>query len=309
MNDPRNFSSWVSQEAQAMIAAMAAQPAAPADLEGARKHYDAFNRRHCEAARALHPVDVEDREIAGVTVHVVTPVGGARDSRTLVCLHGGAFMWGSGAGALVEAVPVAEMSGMRVVAVDYRLAPEHIFPAAVDDAVAVYLALAQDQPAVSIGIYGASAGAILTGQVVARLASQGLDLPGAVAMLHGAPIDFDGDAAIFANVFNPGSGPLVVPTPAQLPYFRGTDLDDPLVLPGRNPDMLAKFPPSLLITGTRDFAGGATAMMHRRLLAAGVEANLVLFDGMYHGHHVAAGLPESRETNTILATFFQKRLA
>lgn len=309
MIDPRQFSAWVSDEARALVAEMAAEPAAPADLEGARRHYGAYNQRHLETALAVFAVDIEEREIARVRVQVVTPKGGATDSRTLVCLHGGAFMWGSGAGALLEAVPVAAISGMRVVAVNYRLAPEHLYPAAVDDVIAVYRALLDEQPASALGIYGASAGAILTGQTVARIVSEDLPAPGAVAMLHGAPIDFDGDAALFADTFNLGSEPIVVPAAGSLPYLMLADLDDPLVLPGRNPDMLAHFPPSLLMTGTRDFAAGATAMMHRRLLAAGVDASFVLFDGMYHGAHIAAKVPESRETHEILARFFRKRLA
>jgi monoterpene epsilon-lactone hydrolase len=226
----------------------------------------------------------------------------------LRCLHGGAFLWGEGAGAILEAVPIAAVAGLRVVAVDYRLAPEHVFPAAVDDVVAVYRALIETVDPAKIGIYGCSAGAVLTTQLVARLLHDGLPKPGAIGIFHGAPVPFAGDAALAQKLFDPRAGDGAAPKIEALPYFMGADLSDPLVLSADHPETLAAFPPSLLISATRDFAASAVSVMHRRLLAAGVDARFVLFDGLWHAHHMDVDLPESVETYVIIADFFRKQL-
>ena len=139
MIDPSRFAPWVSNEAQDHFRVDSQSAPAPAgDVAALRAHYDIFNRRHLADALQAYPVDIVEREIAGVRVDIVTLPGVAVDGPALLCLHGGAFMWGSGAGALLEAVPVAASAGMRVIAVEYALAPERAFPAAVDDVLAVY---------------------------------------------------------------------------------------------------------------------------------------------------------------------------
>lgn len=302
------FANWVSAEARALAAAQLAEPAPPSDLEGQRAFYDAFNHRNLALAIEAFPVEIADEIVADIPVHIVTPKGGASDPRSLICLHGGAFMWGTGAGALLEAVPVVATTGMRVIAIDYRLAPEHVFPAAVDDVLAVYDALLETSSAESIGIYGCSAGGMLTAQTVSRLIFEQRPLPGAVAMFHGTGLEMDGDTARAAFLFDPRVEPDAMPPLAEWPYFQGADLADPLVLPGHHPAVLERFPSSLLVTASRDFAASSCAVMHRRLLAAGVDAAFVMFDGVGHAHHMAVDLPESRETFALMARFFRERL-
>lgn len=307
--DPPPLAPWVSAEARARFAAGVLGARSPAgDLAAVRAHYDRFNRERAAVARRLFDVTVEDTRLGDVPVTIVQPATAPRSDRLLICLHGGAFMWGSGAGALVEAIPMAATAGCTVIAVDYRLAPEHAFPAAVDDVLACWAAVVADRPASTVGMFGCSAGGILTAQVTARLLREGRPAPGALAMLHGTGLEIDGDSAAT-------SGPLcgighadVLPGLASLPYFRDADPADPLVFPGGHPAVLARFPPSLLITGTRDFAASSLATMHRRLLAAGVAADLVVFDGMWHAHHVDTDLPEAAETFALMAGFFAERL-
>lgn len=199
MIDPARFAPWVSGEAQALFLAELGAPSAPdGDVASLRVHYDAFNRRHLATARDHYPVEIARSEFAGVAVDLVTPAGGSADSRTLICLHGGAFMWGRGAGALLEAVPLAAVTGLRVVAVEYALAPERVFPAAVEDVVAVFRALAAEVPPSRIGLYGCSAGGVLTAQTVARLLRNGDTPPGAVTMLCGTGLEMAGDSAATA---------------------------------------------------------------------------------------------------------------
>lgn len=310
MTDAGQFGRWVSEEAKRLFHENASAPAPPEDLAELRKFYDAYNEGLLAKALDRYAVTIVEREIAGVRVHDVTPVGGVISDSTLLCLHGGGFMWGDGAGALLEAAPIAAVAGMRVIAVDYRLAPEHIFPAAVDDVLAVYKALLDMQAAPSIGIYGCSAGAMLTAEAIARIANEGLPMAGAAALFHGAGLEFDGDSGLAARILDPKLAQQggALPTMADFPYFAGADPADPLVLPGHHPDCLAQFPPTLLVTAMRDFAASAVSVMHRRLLAAGVDASFVLFDGLWHAHHMDAGLPESHETYDITGRFFRRHL-
>ena len=310
MIDPYRFGPWVSAEAATLFGVESSEPLAPdGDIAAVRAHYDAFNRRHLATALDHYPVAITEDEIAGVRVQVVTPPGGAAAERTLLCLHGGAFMWGSGAGALLEAVPVAATTRMRVIALEYALAPEQVFPAAVDDVLAVYDAVRAQHTATGIGIYGCSAGGILTAQAVARMIAEHLPTPGAIAMLCGTGVEFGGDSAMGAAAFSgrpDTNGELRL---GSLPYLAGVDLDDPLVFPGEYLETLAHFPSSLLVTGTRDFASSAVTVMHRRLLTAGIDASLIQFDGMWHAFHMATTLPEARETFAALARFFGAHLA
>ncbi len=310
MMQPKQFSAWVSAEAQQMFAAESRSPTAPPldDIAALRAHYDLFNQRQLAVAREHYAVQIAKDEIAGVAVDIVAPSDGEPDRRTLICLHGGAFMWGRGAGALLEAVPVAATSKLRVIAVEYALAPEEIFPAAVDNVLSVYEALRTQQPASSIGIYGCSAGGMLTAQSVARMIEEALSVPGAIAMLCGTGLEMDGDAKISAAFLNGEAESAEAPSIASLPYLSQADPRDPLVFPGEHPDVLTNFPPSLLVTGSRDFAASSVTTMHRRMVAAGVDASLLHFDGMWHAHHMATTLPESRETFAALARFFRDHL-
>lgn len=309
MIEPSCFAPWVSAEAQALFHAQSEQPSAPGDIAALRVHYDAFNRRHLETALAHYPVDIVRSEIGGVVVDIVTPKQGLASDRALLCLHGGAFMWGRGAGALLEAVPVAATLGIRVIAVEYALAPEQVFPAAVDDVVAVYRSLCEQLASNKIGIYGCSAGGILTAQTIARLIAQAAPLPAAIVMLCGTGLEMQGDSAVTAGPLTGQADAADTPDLASLSYFSSADIDDPLVFPGNHPDVLARFPPSLLVTGTRDFAASSAMMMHRRLVAAGAHAELLCFDGMWHAFHMATTLPEARETFAVMSKFFASHLA
>ncbi|MBX3428304.1 MAG: alpha/beta hydrolase fold domain-containing protein [Hyphomonadaceae bacterium] len=281
------------------------------DAEVSRAHYGRFNDALAADMLAKYPVHVSEDTLGGVRVHrVVSQLASPADLERgiLINLHGGAFMWGSGSGALVEAIPIAAATNLLVVTVDYRMAPEHVFPAASEDACAVYEAILNDFPAESIGLYGLSAGALLSAQLIAWLQKRGLQRPAAVAMLGGAGADIGGDSASLGASMTgslPESG---LASLFSLPYLTGADRQDPLALPDCADDVLAKFPPSLLITASRDFAASSVSSFHRRLVANGVDARLFVFDGLWHAFHIFSELPEAQETYRIMADFFMRTL-
>lgn len=308
-DDPPPLANWVSEAASRQFEHIRRHsPPADATIEELRDHYDAINSARLEIANRRYATETSDIVIDGVDVHRVIHPSGDAGTAVLLNLHGGGFLWGAGAGAVLEAVPVAATSGLPVFAVEYRLAPEHRFPAAVDDVLTVLRHLRSTEPGRRIGIYGCSAGAILTAQVVARLIAIGEPLPDAIAMLHGTGLEIDGDSLALSAQLNGSPEALGLRRLHDLPYFEGTDPSDPSIFPGEHPEMLAQFPPSLLVTGTRDFAASAASVMHRRLLVAGRPAELVVFDGMWHAHHVDVELPESEEVCRLLARFFRQHL-
>jgi acetyl esterase/lipase len=310
------FSAFASEQArQTFLNGLAPPPEGANDVAALRAHYGAFNDRLRDRMLELFKVEVVETKIGGVPVHRVTPAARHDDSgRVLLNLHGGAFMWGSGSGALVEAIPVAATSGLPVIAVDYRMAPEHTFPAASDDVQAVYEALLAGVPARAIGIYGCSAGALLAAQCVAQFLAHGLPLPGGISMLCGTGLLPVGDSAFTSGALSgeqldgdATAGDAIMQVLKN--YFGATPPDDPRVFPGSDTRVISQFPPSQFIAGTRDFAASGVTTMHRRLIAHGVDAELFLFDGLWHAFQIFPDLPESTEVYGLLARFFNRTLS
>jgi acetyl esterase/lipase len=310
------FSRYASHEAAAAYVDKLRHPdqVNPADIPAARAFYDEYNKRYLAKARAAYPVRISHATLGGVPVDVVVPEGGVRTAnaqRVLINLHGGAFLWGAGAGGQLEAVPIAALMGITVVTVDYRLGPENRFPAASEDVAAVYRELLKTHAASAIGIYGCSAGGVLTAQSLAWLQKAGLPPPGAAGIFCAG----DGLAGDSSYVAGPLTGQAPVTRGgadlnlAQVPYFAGASMTDPLVAPTGSATVLRAFPPVLVISGTRDFAMSAAIDFHRQLVKAGVPAELHLWDGMWHAFFMDVGLPESREVYAVIGAFFDAHLA
>ncbi|HVX04103.1 MAG TPA: alpha/beta hydrolase [Rhodanobacteraceae bacterium] len=309
------FSSYASPEARKLFRRMLEQGRNAPPLDGpvaaSRAYYDKINTARARLMKRLYPVTIRQRSIGGVPTQVVTPKQGiapAQQHRVLINLHGGAFLWGAGAGGLVEAIPVASLGGIEVITVDYRQGPEHVFPAASEDVAAVYRALLKHYPAKNIGIYGCSAGGVLTGEAVAWFIHEHLPVPGAIGMYCGAVADLSGDSAWLAPVLD-GDAPPTSPLKfADLPYFKDAQASDPLVFSANAPRLLAKFPPTLLITGTRDFTMSSEIQSQRLLTNAGVDAELHIWDGMWHSFFSDPEMPESKEAYAVMVRFFDRHL-
>jgi monoterpene epsilon-lactone hydrolase len=302
----------ISAEARAYLAtspwAGVELPPERRPLWEARARVDAGFQAANAVARQLCPVEIEETRIAGVRCWRITPPGGG-DGRVLINLHGGGFVLGSG--QLVEAIPIAAMTGAEVIAVDYRLAPEHAFPAAVEDALAVYRHALERHAPGAVGIYGASAGGFLTGQTLARILKDGLPVPACAGIFTaGGDLTRMGDTAAYLTLSG-FWGELMLPHDHEISeiraYLGGADPADPLVSPMRGD--LSGFPPTLLVTGTRDALLSATCLLHRALRRAGVDADLLVYEAMPHAHWLAVHLPEAQEALSAMAKFFDSRLA
>ncbi len=299
----------ISPEAQKVLARRMSDAPPKETLEERRSHTDRWQNGAGAEFEKLYPVDVKEEKIAGVPVRVITPTAIPEDTRDrlLINVHGGGF--NSDSGSLTETVPIANLTKTKVVAVLYRLAPEHPFPAAVEDTVAVYKQMLKTYKPQNIGLYGTSAGAILTGEVAVKLRELGLPLPGALGIFSGLG-DFsmtDDSRAIYA--LNGLSGPLTPPTKGQNPdrsYIGTTDARNPVLSPLYAD--LSGFPPTLFLSSTRDLLLSGTTILHRAFLRAGVDAQLVVFEALPHAFWNDPHLPETKEADGIMAEFFNKRL-
>jgi len=249
-----------------------------------------------------HPVTIADDVIAGVPVRRITRESGAVDrSRVLMNLHGGGFA--TDAGSLTENIPIASLSGVEVVAVRYRLSPEHPYPAAVDDALAVYKALLADHHPADIGVYGTSAGAVLGPQLMMRLKAEGLPMPGVLGVFSGEP-DLVGTADSLKIFAGPVEGQLLIE--AKLAYVADADPSDPSLSPIFGE--LSFFPPTLLVSSGRDVLLSGTANLSRKLGDEGVIAELIVYDALPHAFWANILAPESEDAFRRMTSFMLKHL-
>ena len=298
----------ISPEAQKMLARVVPDAHEPDDIATQRKSLSAWQAQAGEEFRTIYPANIATGTMAGVPVKIVTPVAipQVKDNRVLMNLHGGAFFLD--AGSLTETIPIANLTQTKVVAVMYRLAPEHPFPAAVDDTVAVYKELLNTYEPLNIGVYGTSAGAVLAAEVVVRLRQLGLPLPAALGAFA-AFGDFSrmgdsramyGLSGLSGHLDPPGKGD------REAEYMGTTDPHDPVLSPVFAD--LHGMPPVLLVTSGRDMMLSGTTILHRAYLKAGVDASLVVFEALPHAFWNDSSLPESKEALKLMADFFDRKL-
>ena len=310
MIDAIPFSGLASPAAARLFAAMKRidAPSLESSVGELRAYYGVLDRRRAEEMRRRFPVDIEVGSTGGVPVKIVTPregVSSANAGRVLINLHGGAFMWGGEYGGLVESIPIAALGGFTVVAVDYRQAPEHVHPAASEDVAAVYAELLDSYTAKSIGIYGCSAGGVLTAQAIVEFTHMGLPMPGALGTFCGTGLEFGGDSPHLAALTTRSSKfPKGEVRLGALPYFGGAAADDSRVFPLVSDDWARRFPPTLMIAGGRDFAASSLTLGHRRLASVDCDSRLFLFDGLWHAFFADPELPESGEAYDLICRFF-----
>lgn len=309
------YSSMASPEARAlfpkMLAAESKAPPFTAPIEQSRAFYDRMNSDRVRRLMALYPVKTHRESIAGVNTDVVEPAQGIaseNQGRVLINLHGGAFLWGAHSGALVESVPIASLGRIKVISIDYRQGPEHVFPAASEDVETVYRELLKHYKPGSIGIYGCSAGGVLTAEAVARLIADKLPVPGAIGTFCGSVVDMAGDSMFVAPLLNGAPVPEQPLKLLDIPYFKGASASDPMVFPGLSPALLRQFPPTLLITGTRDMALSAVVRSQNLLSQAGVPTELHVWEGMWHSFFSDPEMPESRAAYEVIVRFFDQHL-
>lgn len=297
----------ISPQARQWLNSLIAATPGPETLAERRKRTDIWRAKDSAEAEKLYPVKIEETTTAGVRTDIITPLETpeANRDRVLINLHGGGF--NSDSGSLIEGVPIANLARIKVVSVYYRLAPENPFPAAVEDVVGVYKELLKAYKPQNIGIFGTSAGAILTAEVTSRLKQSGLPLPAALGFFSGLA-DFSrvGESRqLFTLNGFPGAMEPIYPKNLDDQYVGKTDRRDPVLSP-----LFAElhgWPPTLLVTSTRDILLSDTTIFDRALLRNGVDAQLVVFEALPHAFWYHFQLPETKEALELMAKFLEMR--
>jgi len=257
-------------------------------------------------------VTIRSDTIAGVPVFRIAPPRNAHPGRLLLHLHGGGYVLYPGLVGAGEGMIMAGLEGYEVVSVDYRMAPDHPFPAAVDDAFAVWQALLRHHDPRRMAVFGASAGGGLTLALVLRARDAGVPLPAAIA--PGTPwVDLTAGSTVgdslHANEYV--DNVLVSPSgwvgAAAALYSAGHDPRDPWISPIYGD--FRGLPPAILTSGTRDLLLSHAVRAHRKLRRVGVPAALQVFEGQSHAQFLEAFVPETDEAFAEIGTFLDAHLA
>jgi acetyl esterase/lipase len=258
--------------------------------------------RECEAT-------VDADKIAGVDVRIITPKGydRSRDEFALIWIHGGGFVIGSPESTHGGGVRVATYSGTKVYSIGYRLAPQHPYPAGLDDCLAVYRSLLGTYKASRIGVFGGSAGGNLALSMVLKARDQRLALPGAVvAISPWSDLTNTGDS--YSTLL--GQDPILHSYEAiewcVHAYVDQVDLRRPLLSPVYA-DYRTGFPPTLVQTGTRDLFLSNCTRLYRKMKDDGVDVELSVWEGMWHGF-VDESFAEAKDSSREVADYFRRQL-
>lgn len=258
-------------------------------------------------SRVRFPEDVARETITagGRPAERLTPPG-ADPGRILLYLHGGAYVIGSIATHRELAARIGRAAGAQVVIPDYRLAPEHPFPAAIEDAVAVYRwILDQGFSPGRIAIAGDSAGGGLTVATLLSLRDAGVPLPGAAALL--SPwVDLVGEGASMKA--NAPHDPTVQYEPMRAMarrYLGDVDPRTPLASPIHAD--LRGLPPMLVHVGTAEALLDDASRLAARAREGGVDVTLEPWTAMIHVWHIYPKLPEAQEATARIGAFLRDK--
>lgn len=306
--------STVSPEAQAFLSQRmepggVSQPHGTADKDAWRAYIAESNHwltLGMAAGAEAFPAWVLTHRLSHTALYEIVPESidpGMADC-ALVYLHGGAYIHGAGMAGAYMARPLASHARLRTFVVDYRMPPDHPFPAGLEDAVEAYRFVLERFSAARIAIAGGSAGGGLAGALTLKVRDLGLPLPGAcVLATPEADLTESGDS--FETNIHVDVVMSQRLTDSIALYADGHDLRDPYLSPLFG-DFARGFPPTFLNCGTRDVFLSNTVRMHRALLEAGIEAELHVWEAMPHGGFF--GAPEDQEVLAAQARFVRRRL-
>lgn len=308
----------ISPEAQQFLAKASARmgPSAPAlpptpplTDKAAWKAYIAATEKMLvpltERNLARAKAKVAETRIEAADVWIGTPDVMRHPDRALIFIHGGAWTNGGGLGVKGFAAAMATDFGCTVFGVDYRMAPDFPFPAALDDCISVYREVIKTYNPRKVAISGVSSGGTLCGSAILKIRDSGLPMPGAAIML--TPVtDLSQTSDTWST--NMGIDPIVTrhTYPQQALYAGGRDFKDPYLSPLFG-DFTKGFPPTFLQSGTRDILLSDTVLMHQALLKAGIEAELHVWEAMPHAGFGGDTL-EDREVQERAGRFLNKHL-
>jgi acetyl esterase/lipase len=278
------------------------------DAEKADVH--AMRKKWHSAAKVLwtaRKVTVEAVDIHGLHAEWLTPKG-CPDDKLLLYLHGGAYVMGNCATHRQMVSYIAKYSGIKALLPEYRLAPEHPFPAAVDDAVGLYRSLLSDgYPAANIVIAGDSAGGGLTMATLLSLRDARIPLPAAACLLSPwLDLAATGESMTTHAKKDPWFQPEDMPIVAAY-YCRQDQIRNSLVSPVYAD--LSGLPPLYIQVGEDEILLSDSTRAADKVKAAGGEVEIEIWPGMWHVFQAfLIQVPESKKAVKKIGNFVRRIL-
>lgn len=288
----------------------APQPVGTEDKDAWRTYIEQSGRwlaAGMEAAAKAFPARIDTHQLPNTELYEIVPdaLAPATEDCAIFYLHGGAYIHGAGMTGAYMGAPLAGHAGMRMFAVNYRMPPDHPFPAGLNDAVDAYQMVLERFRPEKIAVAGGSAGGGLAAALILKVRDLGLPMPGACVLA--TP---ESDLTESGDSFETNIHVDVVAsqrlTDSIALYADGHDLRDPYLSPLFG-DFTKGFPPTFLNCGTRDLFLSNTVRMHRALRNAGIDADLNIWEAMPHGGFF--GAPEDQDVLAEQARFISRRLA
>jgi len=254
------------------------------------------------------PVTVVEAEIGGVPVLDIRPKDWSETKDLLVYIHGGAFTLLSAKSTADNAALMSLATGLRVISIDYTNPPALKWDGVQQQILSVFDALLKDGHSLDrMAVYGDSAGGNLTLRTVLNLRDRGTGMPKAVVLFSPwADLNDAGDSAITLKEADPTLSYENLLASSARAYAAELDLKDPRVSP-LYADFTRGFPPTLIQEGTRTIFLSTSVRLYRTLRAAKVEAEIDMYEGMWHVFQVAPVL-EARTALETAGAFIRERL-
>ena len=285
----------LSREAQAALLRLFSSPMAirfPARTTSAWvwrhviANYESAAAPWYEALLGGATASVRAIRMAEVAVHHASPANSAWRGipRAILFIHGGAFILGGGKGAAAAAAAIASGTGFHVYAVDYRMAPDHPYPAAIVDVVKAYRHLLKTYRPEDIAVLGESAGGNIAASAMLAARDQGLPMPCSV-LLSAPTVDLTqaGDTYSTALRMESALKPVFDGLSQVFALYAGAH---PLNDAGVSPlfgDFAKGFPPTVILAGAQDLLLSSSMLLHRALRRCGIDVTLRIQEGMMHG--------------------------
>ncbi|WP_109618056.1 alpha/beta hydrolase fold domain-containing protein [Sediminitomix flava] len=291
----------------------AAGPTAPAadNIEGWKQlnaimSKVAFGRE--ADVKEKYQITVEEQKIGGIRVLEITPKGWKEDGKRLIYTHGGGYTMFSADNTITSAALAANATGMRVISIDYTVAPNAQWKDITGEVVNVFKGLnAQGFTMENIGIFGDSAGGGLVGGSVLRLRDEGLGMPAVVVLWSPwADITETGDTYMTLKHAESNYVYKKVLGPSADAYADPKDQKHPYVSPVYG-DFTKGFPPTLIQGGTREIFLSNFIRLYQAIDMAGQNVTLDIYEGMPHVFQIKS--TESTETKVAvekMAKYIQK---
>ncbi|MCE9562868.1 MAG: alpha/beta hydrolase [Planctomycetes bacterium] len=288
---------------------------APDDLVAWKRNWDAgetASEPKVLATLKRYEPSVKEAKVGGVPVLDIKPKGWKDNGKLLVHTHGGAYTMYSARSRLQSSVPAAFATGLRVISIDYTLAPFAKWPQVTDQVLAVFDGLLKDGYKLKdIAIYGESAGGGLAAGAVLKMRDKGLGMPTAIVLWSPwADITNRGESAETMKPFDPAHVYDRHLKPSADAYADPKDQKHPYVSPVYG-DYSKGFPPTLIQGGTREIFLSHFVRQYRAIDDAGGTAILDLYEGMPHVFQLRPEMADAPETKTALkkmAAFLKQHL-